>query len=192
MTAVYKPGEDSYLLLKHAMVHAQGEILDMGTGSGLIAVELAALPAIKHIVATDINSNALENARRRAIAAGVDKKIEFVHSDLFENLEHLSFDWILFNPPYLPSERTINELSWVGGATGKEIVNKFLKMAPKHLRPGGTILLVTSSYTRIDITEIESRFIIEILEELSLFFESLFCWLLKPVNLSGDRCRSRL
>ena len=111
MEDVYQPGEDSYLLARHVRRLVHGEVLDMGTGSGIQAVEAAAKPEVSRIVAVDVSPAALEAAKRRAESGGVVWKIEFIHSDLFEKVKGV-FDWIVFNPPYLPSEGDADEASW--------------------------------------------------------------------------------
>ncbi|NBY02718.1 MAG: peptide chain release factor N(5)-glutamine methyltransferase [Planctomycetes bacterium] len=85
-------------------------ILDLGTGSGCIAIALAkSLPQVK-VVALDISAKALEIASRNAIANKVADRVSFVQGDLFAPLEKgLMFDAIVSNPPYIP-DRDINEL----------------------------------------------------------------------------------
>lgn len=191
MKGVYKPAEDSNLLLRHAEPRVHGDVLEMGTGTGFIAVELAPLPQVETIVAADIDPTALEETRKRAAHAGVAEKIEPVHTDLFQNLGGRRFDWILFNPPYLPSEGAADEPSWTGGETGRETVVRFLREAPDHLHPGGKALLVISSQTGLEIGEIKGRYMVEILETLPLFYERLSCLLLEPFSPSGRPGRTR-
>jgi release factor glutamine methyltransferase len=143
----------------------------MGTGSGIQAVTAAKKSTVKHVVAVDINPIALDNARKRAIEEGVDAKIEFVESDLFENVEG-KFDWIIFNAPYLPAEG-FDDLSWEGGIQGKEIILRFLEDAPNFLSRGGSILLVYSSLT--SLPDFNSSLKVIVLEEAPLFFETLYC-----------------
>ncbi|MFB6215986.1 MAG: methyltransferase, partial [Candidatus Aenigmatarchaeota archaeon] len=76
--------------------------LDIGTGSGILAVTMAKKGA--EVVAADINPEALEAARDRADQEDTD--IKLVESDLFENIEE-EFDLIVFNPPYLPGEEGV-------------------------------------------------------------------------------------
>ena len=76
-------------------------ILDIGTGSGAVAVTLAAELPGSQIVATDISQGALSTAKGNAIRHGVEKRIRFVLSDLFSNVGE-QFDLIVSNPPYVP------------------------------------------------------------------------------------------
>ena len=175
MAEVYKPAEDTLLLLRHAERLVEGDVLEMGTGSGYIAIELSRLPQVRRVVGVDIDPKAVGMARDNAVEAGVSDGVSFLESDLFQNLGVSRFDWILFNPPYLPSEGVIDELSWAGGGTGGELLTRFLSEAPRHLSPGGGILAVVSSQTNFEFEKAERRYKKEILEEISLFFETLLC-----------------
>ena len=181
MAGVYKPAEDTLLLLKHAKRLVAGDILEMGTGSGYIAVKLSRLPGVRRVVGADIDPKAVELARNNAIDAGIADTVRFIESDLFQNLGDSRFDWILFNPPYLPSEGDIDELSWAGGRTGGELLTRFLSEAPSHLSSGGIILAIVSSQTNLDFDKAGSQYKIEVLEEVSLFFETLSCVLFAPL-----------
>lgn len=184
MTGVYKPAEDSMLLLRHAQARVFGSVLDMGTGSGILAVAMASQPRVTKVVAIDIDPDAVEAARKRAEEAGVSERIEFKVGDLFEEIDAVRYDWILFNPPYLPLEGPVDEASWSGGKAGNEVIRSFLSRAVQHLNPGGAILMVYSSLTRLDLNELGGLYCFEVLEELSLFFERLSCIQLRPISLS--------
>ena len=191
MARVYKPAEDSLLLLTHARGRVHGSVLDMGTGSGFLAVEIASEPLVDEVVAVDVEPEAVKEAVRRAEEAGVADRIDFVVSDLFRGLEGRRFNWILFNPPYLPSEGAADEASWAGGKIGDEVTMRFLHEAGGYLEPDGAIILVYSSHTGLDLGEVEKMYTVYKLGESSLFFERLVCLMLEPVSPSGTRDRSR-
>jgi release factor glutamine methyltransferase len=139
---VYSPDADTYLLLDAARLEVKpgDRVLEVGTGSGLIAAELAGMTGV---VATDINPHATLCARK--------KGVEVVQSDLFCGIRN-SFDLILFNPPYLPTqpEERIND--WLehaldGGETGRVVIERFSEQVGSVLAPGGRILLLISSLT---------------------------------------------
>jgi HemK-related putative methylase len=186
MAGVYRPAEDSMLLLRHARSRISGSVLDMGTGSGVLATAVASDRRVKRVVAVDIDRNAVEVARRRAEDSGVSGRIEFLVGDLFEGLDGERFDWILFNPPYLPSDGAADEGSWSGGETGREVVMRFLGGAREHLNPSGAILMVHSSQTGLELEEVERDYVVEVLEEMPLFFERLYCLLLRPISPCGS------
>jgi release factor glutamine methyltransferase len=191
MAGVYKPAEDSMLLLRHAQASVHGSVLDMGTGSGVLAVAAAHKPEVERVVAVDIDPDAIILARRRAEESGVLDRIEFRIGDLFEVMDGEKFDCILFNPPYLPSEGPANEASWSGGASGSETIRRFLETTDGHLNPEGAIIMVHSSRTGLAIAEVEKKYSVYVLEELPLFFEKLYCLLLQPLSPSGGPGRTR-
>ncbi len=90
---VYQPEEDTCLLLDAALseVKPGDRVLEIGTGSGTIAAELA---KVTDVVATDINPHAVSCAKT--------KLLEVVQTDLFCGIKG-SFDLVVFNPPYLPT-----------------------------------------------------------------------------------------
>ena len=117
----------------------------------------------------------------KALEAKVHGKIEYIVGDLFDAHTGRLYDWILFNPPYLPSEAGADEPSWAGGRTGGEVILRFLNEAPRYLSSEGSILMMISSLTDLLLCEIKKIYYVEVLEALPLFFERLTCLLLKPL-----------
>lgn len=179
MTSVYNPAKDSLLLLRHVKSLVQGAVLDIGTGSGIQAIAAAQKPEVSRVLAVDINPEAVETAKMNAEEAEASDKISIVLGDLFSGVVHEFFDWILFNPPYLPSEGAADEVSWVGGPRGCETIERFLSEAPDHLEPDGAILMVFSTLTGLELDRFSGAYTIEVLEETDLFFEKLFCVFLR-------------
>ncbi len=119
----------------------------MGTGSGIQAVIAAQTAA--HVLAVDVNPEALHVAEQNAAANNVE--IETQESDLFEHVTE-TFDLIVFNAPYLPVEDDdISEHEqWANIAAERTVIEQFLEAAPNHLNDNGVILLVVSSLTGLD------------------------------------------
>lgn len=172
---VYEPCDDTYLLARNLEVRESDEVLEIGTGSGILAI-IAARKA-KRVVACDINKKAIECAKHNAKLNNVN--IEVIESDLFSNIKG-KFDLIIFNPPYLPSSPLDREdelaKAWDGGETGREVINKFIKEAKKFLKPKGRVQIVASS--RCGIKEViqkfhEEGFETEIIARERHFFEEL-------------------
>lgn len=138
---IYLPREDSYLLKRWVEKEARGAVLDMGTGTGIQA--FAAAPKAKKVVGVDKNPESIEYCNN---AYHIFKNVEFRVSDLFSNVPE-KFDFIIFNPPYLPESKYDKEIDTTGGKEGWETIEKFLKEAKKHLNKDGKILLVFSSFT---------------------------------------------
>ena len=177
MCSVYQPAEDSHLLQRHVARLVTGNVLDMGTGSGIQAVTAAQKLDVNHVVAVDINPDAIEAAKKRASEGGVLNKMSFLVSDLFEEIDGC-FDWIIFNPPYLPSEGGQRDPTWDGGESGGETIERFLREARGHLTPWGSILMIYSSETKIAVGGYGYDW--ETLQEMPLFFETLYCVRLSP------------
>ncbi|WP_430515182.1 HemK2/MTQ2 family protein methyltransferase [Pyrococcus woesei] len=175
---VYEPAEDSFLLAEVLLKEVRDEdiVLDMGTGSGILAL-LAAKKA-KFVVGVDINERAVDIAWKNAVNNDV-KNVIFVKSDLFENIRG-RFSLIVFNPPYLLGEdeeiRDPIDLALIGGKTGGEVIERFAKHVKDFLLPGGRVLLLYSSLTKINVRKLfdELGFKTAIVAKEKLFFEELY------------------
>jgi release factor glutamine methyltransferase len=176
---VYRPRDDSYLLAKWVKKLVSGNVLDMGTGSGFQAVIAARKPNVNHVLAVDINLNALNEAKKRVRKNNLEGKISVKKSNLFENISE-KFNWIIFNPPYLSAETSIeiNEKSWAGGKIGSELISRFLNEAKHYLIENGSILLIYSSLTSLN-NEYSTDYEVKLLERRQIFFEDLYCVLFK-------------
>ena len=99
------PRQDTEILVQEVIDKAKNiknpVILDLCTGSGVIAISLAKYVNNSKIIAVDVSPRALEVARKNAILNGVINNIEFVESDLFSELTNKKFDIIVSNPPYI-------------------------------------------------------------------------------------------
>ena len=133
-------------------------LVDIGTGSGCIAITLAKELTAATIYATDISQAALEVARRNADRLGVADRIHFLESNLLDafsspatgNLPAL-FDLVISNPPYvgrretesLPVEVREHEplTALFGGEEGYELYGALIPQAAQHLKPGGLLIL---------------------------------------------------
>jgi release factor glutamine methyltransferase len=126
-------------------------IVDIGTGSGCIALALAKELPSAIIYASDISSAALEVARRNAQRLGFAARVRFLESQLFDNFLPLKFDLIVSNPPYigrreagsLPREVRDHEpeSALYGGEQGYELFGPLVAQARSFLKPGGVLVL---------------------------------------------------
>lgn len=167
---VYHPSDDTFLLLWAVSVEEGERVLEMGCGTGLIALHCAARGA--EVTAADLGEGAVECARFNARRNGLE--MEVIRSDMFSGLGG-RFDAIIFNPPYLPVEEEGDlESAWSGGEGGVSVLSRFLEEAPGHLNPGGRIYLILSS--KMDqkrLKELLSPFYVRRLGGDSFFFERL-------------------
>lgn len=135
-------------------VPADGRVLDLCTGSGIVAVS-AALAHRAETFAIDVSRRAVWAARFNGALNGV--RIKALRGDLFTPVAALRFDLIASNPPYLPGPaaqlpRHGAARAWEGGAHGRAFIDRICAEAPAHLRPGGTLLLLQSSVCDIPAT----------------------------------------
>jgi release factor glutamine methyltransferase len=124
-------------------------IVDVGTGSGVIALSLAAKFPESKIHAVDISDEALALARENAERLGLGKRVEFTRGDLLEKFTE-RFDLVVANLPYISmqdrqslSREVLHdpETSLFGGERGDELIAKLIEQAPEHLQPNGLLAL---------------------------------------------------
>jgi release factor glutamine methyltransferase len=142
------------ILLKNSL-RGIPSVLEIGTGSGAIAIALAKEVKPIFLVATDLSRDALVLAKENAESAGVQHRIEFVNGDLFRPLfssrGRKPFDLILSNPPYIvrPEIGSLAKevrdyeptIALDGGEDGLEFYRQIITEAPFYLREGGWLLL---------------------------------------------------
>jgi release factor glutamine methyltransferase len=151
---VYEPAEDSYLLAENLELNRRDEVLEIGTGTGIIAV--CAARKVARVVATDINPHAIQCTTKNLIANRAFN-VELREGNLFEPVLDEKFDLILFNTPYLPTEEDempdddLNA-AWDGGINGREVIDGFLDGLCQHIREGGRVQLVQSSLSDMEKT----------------------------------------
>ena len=149
---VYAPQHDSVLLLLHALressLPAGAQVLDLCTGSGILAIGAALLGA-GHIVALDISADAVKCAQTNAVDSGV--RIDVRQGDLSDALLAGPFDVVICNPPYVPAEPS-NEhvLAWDAGIDGRLLLDPLCRNAGLLLRKGGFVLIVHSEFSGPD------------------------------------------
>lgn len=170
---VYEPAEDTFLLAQNLAVREGDLALDVGTGTGIIALLMAR--KARWVLGVDLNPIAVELARKNAELNNISN-VEFRVSDLFENVSG-EFDVITFNAPYLPGdpEEPI-DLALVGGERGREVLDRFIEEVPNYLKPGGVVQIVQSSITGVEETlkRLEKAGLrAEIMASMHVFFEDI-------------------
>ncbi|MGZ9224037.1 MAG: peptide chain release factor N(5)-glutamine methyltransferase [Anaerolineales bacterium] len=153
------PRPETELLVEKALAWLQESpvrrtVADVGTGSGIIAISIAAHFPDVRVLATDISHEALQVARKNAVKFDVLNQIDLLQCDLLpRHMDPLPterhFDLICANLPYIPSERLRRlpiygrepTLALDGGTDGMEVIRRLLDIAPGWLAPNGMILL---------------------------------------------------
>jgi len=128
---------------------ANCRVVDVGTGSGVIALSLATKLSEAKIFAADVSEDALALARENAARLGLSERVRFRKGDLLDGLSE-RFDLIVANLPYVSvrdrqslSREVLSdpEVAVFGGPAGDEIVKLLIEQAVLHLHPGGLLAL---------------------------------------------------
>ena len=175
---MYEPRDDSYLLQKYVRLYARGNVLDMGTGSGVQAISALGNSNVTSVSGADVDEEVISELKNKYKA---NKKIKFIVSDLFLNIKNEKFDTIIFNPPYLPEEEP-KDVALDGGKKGYEVLERFFGKAKNNLNKNGIILVVFSSLTnkkKVDEIIKRNKLKFKLLEEKNIFFEKLYVYLVE-------------
>jgi len=153
-TLIPRPDTETLVLelVTGARRQSEPRILDLGTGSGCIAISTAVNVPQARVTAVDLSRAALDVARRNTHRHKVESRVELVQGDLFASLPTgTRFDWIASNPPYIPhaelatlsADVRLHEptLALDGGPDGLDVIRRLVAEAPGWLNPGGTLLV---------------------------------------------------
>jgi release factor glutamine methyltransferase len=126
-------------------------VVDVGTGSGCIALALAKELPRAEIYATDLSAEALEIARANVARYQLDQRINLHQSDLLNGIEEGAFDYVVSNPPYIGEweadsveaqvRRFEPRLALFAGPNGLEVFTRLIPQARRVLRPGGWLVM---------------------------------------------------
>jgi release factor glutamine methyltransferase len=141
--------EELVEFLKSEIRDPKSEILDIGTGSGVIALSLASEFPEAQLLAVDISDDALALAQENAASLNLADRVRFLKSNLLENVEG-TFDLIVANLPYVStqardtlSREVLHDPSVAVFASGRgdELIRELIAQGPSRLRPGGMLAL---------------------------------------------------
>lgn len=170
------PRPETELLVETALNlvpdNAEYNILDLGTGSGAIAIAIASERQRCNLVATDINTNALDMAKKNAALYELTN-IQFLVSDWFKNIPSQTFDLIVSNPPYITQDdehlsqgdvRFEPKQALVAGPDGMESINIILELA-KNFLASDAHLLIEHGHDQKDL--VQNSFLINGLKQVT-------------------------
>ncbi len=153
---VLVPRPETELLVEQTLAllnHSPGptQTLDLCCGTGCIGITLVLETLTGSVVCSDIDPEALSQARENARFYGVQDRLSLIESDLFENLSGLKFDLIVSNPPYIGTEFGPPPEPWVeehephhalfSGPDGGNHLKQIVERAPEHLIEGGSLIV---------------------------------------------------
>jgi release factor glutamine methyltransferase len=146
--AVLIPRPETEHLIEAALKIPSETVLDIGTGSGAIAITLA-LETKSRVFATDISAAALQIAKQNSIS--LEAQVDFLRTDLGSSLRAATFDLVISNPPYVPEsdratlQREVRDhepsLALFAGPDGLDIYRRLIPEAARLLKPGGRLIL---------------------------------------------------
>ena len=141
------------------------EVVDVGTGSGNIAIALAKEEANMHLTATDISNDALLTAKQNAITNDAD--VTFLQGNMLDPLidKGLKFDILVSNPPYIPDDEYVEPLvkdnepniALFGGDKGMKFYKEILENAKKVLKPNALLLFEHSHKTKTEMLHLANQ-----------------------------------
>ena len=203
---VYPPSDDTFLIIDYLKKHVNENffdglpidnirnILDMGTGTGIIALFLQEIKKYfskftSKIYASDISDAAIRCATLNEKTNNYKDHITFIKSDLFRKFPpslQLSFDIIVFNPPYLPSInnkengiiRRRSDSNWNGGESGFEVFLEFIKQVKDFLNSNSQFYIYYISSSLADLSQLTEELEIRgfrnsVLNKRHIFFEDI-------------------
>jgi release factor glutamine methyltransferase len=139
------------------------DILDIGTGSGCIAVTLAKETSNSNVVATDISEKALKIAQKNN--EKLETNVKFLVGDLFEPVKNMRFDLIVSNPPYIPNGEAIGptvihepEVALYGGNKGLDFYERIIRESKNYINPHGLIAFEHAYNTKAELAELALKY----------------------------------
>lgn len=145
---VYAGWLDSELMCEVIKIPTGTEVLDLCTGTGVIAIKAAQLGA-KQVIAVDINPEAVKSAKLNKEKLGLDQ-IDVLEGSLFEPVGNMAFDVIIINPPYINNSAS-DKTEMAFWDEGNKVTRQFFKEFKRHLKPNGKVYLGWGDFADMDL-----------------------------------------
>lgn len=152
MPGIYESNYDSFFFSKNIIYNENERVLDLGTGTGILAITCTDFS--RNVVGTDILKKSIECARINAKLNGVEKKVIFKQGSFFEPVKNQKFDLILTDSPQQPNPHKVKFSSIVStaidaGPDGRECIDKIILESQNHLCDGGRIQIYHGQFANI-------------------------------------------
>jgi predicted Ser/Thr protein kinase len=192
---IYERSDDTNLLIERVVkeVSSKNSLIcaEVGFGNGELLLNLVKMNQIKKIYGSDINENSYSKMINnvKSLSDEEKKKISLSYKEYLEEFSNIKFDYIFFNPPYLPSEKNDKYLSenekkaLVGGKKGVETSINFLERIRINIHSNSIILLIVSSLSNNSFLTKrihELGYDYSIIDKMQFDFEKLFCYKIWP------------
>jgi release factor glutamine methyltransferase len=161
--AVLDPRPETETVIVEALKHPAANVLDLGTGSGIIAVTLMAEWPNARALATDISPTALAVARQNAARFDIGDRLSFAHSNWFEGVQG-RFDLIVANPPYIAMDemagldRDVRDfdphIALTPGGDGLDPYRLIAASVGRHLSPDGRLIVEIGYQQAADVLQL--------------------------------------
>lgn len=153
LPGAFRPRSDTWLLARTARREPGTRVLELCAGPGLAGIAVVKDRPGATLTTVDISRRAALNVRINARLNGV--RVRARRGDLFDALDGERFDLIIANPPYVPGPPPPARgaaRAWDAGDDGRALLDRICAEAPRHLTPGGTLLIVHSEVCGIGAT----------------------------------------
>lgn len=141
---VLEPAGYLFPFCKHIVAKKNDIVLDLGTGTGFLAIVVA--HKVRKVVATDIDGKAFRNARKNVVLNGLENKVEVLQGDMFQPVADRKFDLIISTLPQMPTpewkiKRDLVNIADDGGPTGRELIDQFSREVNNYLNEKGRVCM---------------------------------------------------
>lgn len=155
-------------IIKNANLTSESKVIDVGTGSGCIAIALLKNLPINHIYISDVSEGAIDVAERNIKTLSADKTFSKYVTSLLDGIEEYDFDLLVSNPPYISRSDLTKLMTDIieyeprmaldGGEGGEEIINRLIEEAYAHIKKDGLLVFEHGDGYRLDHGKIEGRY----------------------------------
>jgi len=156
----FRFGEDALRVAEFFSPTKSGNLLDIGTGTGIISLMISRNPKINHITAVEIQEEMAEMAKRTVKKNSLEEKIEVLNMDIKKLNRGNTYDYIISNPPYMKNQGGKVNPNCIKAISRHEVtlnLEELIKESKRLLKPGGTLTLIYRSERMAELLSILSN-----------------------------------